>query len=134
MQRFSILQPPATHFRAASCNEVECDGYVNGFVTVLDPNLAEHVGLMALLLKSGRHFTQMRSEDAAQQLGKALPGGLQAFVFQPGQHCFEKHLLPVGRDPLFIYDRNGVRRRHHNGLNFNEQMNEESYKVSRFGR
>lgn len=131
MQAFKILQPPASHFRPARCEEVECPNHEKGWVTVLDQNNPQHAGLFTALRDSGRRFERMRSEEAAERTGKALPPGLTAFVFGAGQQCFERHLVPVGRDPIFMHERNGVRRRHANGLNFNEQFNEEAYRVSR---
>lgn len=134
MQKFRILQPPATHYRDATCQEVECSNYQVGWVTVLDQGNPAHADLFRLVSGSGRSFLRMRSEEAAQQTGKTLPGGLTAFVFAAGQQCFERHQLPVGRDPIFVHERNGSRRVHQSGLNFNEHFNESAYAASRLGR
>lgn len=131
MERFKILQPPATHFRRATCDEVDCANFERGWVTVLDQNNGQHAQLFTLLRDSGRAFERMRSEDAAEKTGKALPPGLTAFVFGPGQQCFEPHQVPVGRDPIFVHERNGNRRRHQSGLNFNEHFNESAHRAGR---
>lgn len=132
-QRFQILLPPSTHRREATCDEMECGNYVNGWVTVLDPDNPQHAQLFHLVRDSGRHYQQMRSEEAAEQTGKPLPAGLAAFVFPPGQQCFEKHTLPVGRPPLFVHKPPMGRppRLHANGENFNEHFNEETDRIQR---
>ncbi len=131
MQKFRILLPPATHYRDATCQEVECSNYEGGWVTVLDQDNPAHAGLFRLVLGSGRSFLRMRSEEAAEQTGRSLPAGLTAFVFAAGQQCFERHKVPVGRDPIFIHERGGSRRVHQSGLNFNEHFNEQAYAAGR---
>lgn len=129
MQRFRILQPPATHFRQVRCEAADCRAHIEGWATVLNQDDPAHGEMFALLRASGRAYTQMRSEEAAEQTGKPFPGGLTAFLFPPGQQCFEKHLVPVGREPIFVHERGGNRRVHQSGLNFNEHFNEQVYRI-----
>ena len=128
-QQFTIAQPLATHFRPAECDEVECSNWQRGWVTVLDP--AIHAERIRDLKESGRFYREMRSEDASQFLAKPLPAGLVAFVFPPGQMCFEAHRVPLEREPIFVHAKGGERRVHRNGRNFNEHFNEQSYRIGR---
>ena len=152
-QQFTIATPLSTHYVRVSCEEVECANHVRGWVTLLDPALHAHEGHIAAILTSGRHFTSCRSEEAAEQLGQSFPPGLRAFIFPPGQQCFERHQQPVGREANFLKDlartcrRHGGRvvaeglagapdascscYRHQNGSNWNEDFNEQTYALRR---
>jgi len=140
-QRFTLSQPLDTHFRPATCEEVDCPQHLFGWVTVLDREC--DVRLIDDILKSGRHFTRMRSEEASQRASKDLPPGMLAFVFPPGQQCFRQHVMPVGREPFLAYQR-GVamgaggafvpvedRRQHVKVSDFTEHFNEEADGIRR---
>ena len=126
-QEFSLKQPLATHFRPARCEEVECEAHVEGWVTVLDAGNPEHGPLFLALKRSGRHYTEMRSEEV-----EGFPPGMTAFVFPPGQQCFEGHQVPVEREPFMLH-RTGTGRliRHVKATDFTEDFNEEGYRVNR---
>ena len=135
MHSYQIAQPLATHYREATCQEVECPAHVEGWVTILDPSLPAHGGLFKLLRNSGRRYQEMSSEDACQLTGESFPSGLRAFVFPPGQQCFEQHHVPVGRDPIFLHRRPGGNvLRHREGRAFNEDFNESAFRAERFIR
>jgi hypothetical protein len=89
---YQVAMPLATHWRAASCAEIDCGYYLNGWQTIV-PAGSE---LEALVRGSGRRFTEERQ-----------PAGLIEFRFEPGQSCFREstHRLPVGRpERLFVRD------------------------------
>lgn len=134
MKTFKILQPLATHYREARCEEVECRNNRDGWVTLLDEANPAHAGLFASLQASGRQYERMRSEEAAERTGMTFPPGLTAFVFRPGQQCFERHNVGLGRDPMFIHDAGRGPVRHRDGLSFNAEFNESAYQASRLGR
>lgn len=94
---YVIAQPLATHFRHATCAEIECPGYLNGWVTVVPSDSPQ-----AVYIRTGskRHFVE-------QPAG----AGLAEFRFAAGQRCFgaERHKVPVGRPPLYVV-RDGDRR------------------------
>jgi hypothetical protein len=101
MKTYGLAAPQATHYRRASCREVDCPNYANGWRSgfdVTDPEKAEAVRLIREF--SGRLFT-------VQEL--AGPDGRVANVvltFGPGQECFQQHRIALERDPI-LYVRDG---------------------------
>jgi hypothetical protein len=87
---YGIRAPLSTHWRAASCAEVECEHYLNGWRTIVpaDSPQAEYIRR-----RSGRKFTEERQ-----------PGGLTEFTFPAGQPCFQAsaHRLRVEREERFL--------------------------------
>lgn len=71
----------ASQMRPATCQEVDCEYYLNGWVTVVDADKAE----LVRSLRGRYSFTE-----------RPLEGGLFEFTFPPGQQCFEAtlHRLP----------------------------------------
>jgi hypothetical protein len=71
---YKVSAPRQTHFRAATCAEVQCDHYVHGWRTIVpsDSPAAEYI----------RHDRSRRHAEERQ------PGGLAAFTFGPGQQGF----------------------------------------------
>ncbi len=91
MKTYRIAAPLATHWRPATCAEVECDHYVHGWQTIVpaDSPAAEYI----------RHDRTRRHVEERQA------GGLAAFSFEPGQQGFaggHDHRLPVGRPERFL--------------------------------
>jgi hypothetical protein len=93
-QTYAVAAPAATHWRRATCAEVECDGWTHGWRTVLDladadgANRAQYIRAM-----SGRRFTETRAGDT-----------LAAFDFPPGQACFRAptHRVRLDRQELYV--------------------------------
>jgi hypothetical protein len=88
-QTYTMLAPPATHRRRATCAEVDCPNlsrarceavscprFDNGWKTVLH---ARQVDLLHLARTSDRRFLERPPDE----------GGIIEFVFMPGQQCFE---------------------------------------------
>jgi hypothetical protein len=91
---FQIVSPTSTHFRPATCAEVECDATVNGWVTTVDETTELGQKQAHYIRKlSGRLFKENRT-----------PTGLTEFTFPAGQPCFRKddHKVRIGRQELFI--------------------------------
>jgi hypothetical protein len=86
---YTVARPEATHWRPATCAEVECGAWANGWATTVPSASPQAQYIRA---KSGRAFTE-RAE-----------GTSVVFLFKPGQRCFasDGHRLPVEREPLFI--------------------------------
>lgn len=80
-QQFSVDAPLATHWERATCEDVDCAEYLNGWMTILPWNSP----LINTLRTSGRRFTEERSDD-----------GMIRFVFSPGQECFRSSLHRAG--------------------------------------
>jgi hypothetical protein len=89
VQTWNISAPRSTHFRPATCAEVECDPHVHGWVTVVPAGS----DLEAIVRRSGRSFTEERRD-----------GGLIAFTFPAGQTCFlvGEHVVPLERPELYL--------------------------------
>lgn len=108
METYAIKAPLATHFRKAMCKEVECQAYQEGWLTLIDES--SQLGLEQasyLRYDSGRHFKEMRSEEAGDMLKRSdIPGGLTAFFFFPGQEAFpspeHEHQIRLDRPEIFL--------------------------------
>jgi len=93
MRSFVVAQPLQTHFRRATCDEFGCDnqrfGWTMGF-DLTDPE--RRAAARWIRDKSGRSYTHELLEE----------GRKVVFTFSAGQRCFEKHWLPLERDPFMI--------------------------------
>lgn len=89
---YALKAPRATHFRQATCEEFNCQANAYGWSTTIDlsTELGQEQGRY-IKFKSGRHFTV-----------EELPGSLVRLTFPPGQQCFERHEVPLERDPILL--------------------------------
>lgn len=87
---YEMRSPLATHFRPATCAEVQCQHYLNGWQVHLEKLTPD---LQDAARTSGRRY---REEHVAE--------GHTYLVFEAGQACFKasQHRAPVGRPPLYI--------------------------------
>ena len=100
LQTFEIAEPLPTHWRPATCAEVECEAQVRGWRTTCD--LGTDLGVRQARYirdKAGRHFTHEFSGD----------GKMITFTFPAGQQCFTPHRVSLGRPALFVVRRGGHR-------------------------
>jgi hypothetical protein len=92
-----IETPRSSHYRTASCAEVNCVSYYLGFQVLLTLDGTQDY-LMVEIRQSKMEYTE-------EQIG----GGLIRFVFSPGQECFEgqagEHKTNLERDPIFLKNR-----------------------------
>lgn len=94
---YQIFAPLSTHFVPATCAEVDCPRYLNGWRTTLDPTNADHEWLCEWIRKrSKRKFEEFRRPD-----------GLVEFTFASGQECFAKaerrpHMRRLDRPEHFL--------------------------------
>lgn len=88
---FQIAAPRATHWRRASCEEVECERYATGWI----------VDIEALTEQQRQHVLASR-----YQFRETDWDGKRVWHFAAGQPCFEGHQVPVGRPALYLV-RNG---------------------------
>ncbi len=93
-QTYTIAVPLATHWRPATCAEVDCPNYVNGWQSLIE-EFTELGQRQAHYIRreSGRGFTERRVAE-----------GLTEFTFAPGQRCFDSgsHKTWNGRPERFI--------------------------------
>jgi hypothetical protein len=100
---FGIANPGATHWRPATCREVDCANLVNGFKVTCD--LRTPLGL-----KQARYVRDTAAERHQPYAHAWLEGDkIIVFIFEAGQECFYAHRLPLGRPALFLV-RNGDHR------------------------
>jgi len=96
-QTYAIRSPLQTHFRAATCAEIECPAYANGWqyrmqeLSPADIYAAEH---------SGKRWRKVHIREGEDYL-----------VFESGQPCFaaRSHRIPLDR-PEFYFVGRGDRR------------------------
>lgn len=104
MKTYALAAPLASHWRPATCEEVDCPSYLQGWKTIVDE--ATELGQ--------RQAAYVRSEclDDAQANRPAVGGrrryreareaGLTVFTFEAGQRCFAAHQQPLEREPLYL--------------------------------
>ena len=95
MQKFRILKPLKTHWRIATCSEVECQAHEKGFRTIVDKNSAQ-AGYIRGDFKingfvSGRPYQEQITAD-----NKAV------FTFAPGTECFASHKVQIGKADVLV--------------------------------
>ena len=91
---FQIDQPLETHFRRATCQEVECKAYAFGWKMGFDLTDPDKVAAArAIRDKSGRTFTV----ELVDALG---PNPKVILTFAAGQRCFQTHRVPLEREPF----------------------------------
>ena len=93
---YSWSRPLRTHWRKATCEEVLCDDFVNGFMLTID-----------ISTKLGAKQYDYVSHDRERSYTIDREGlYLYHFIYPPGTRGFagEKHdhRLPVGREPLLF--------------------------------
>lgn len=88
---YQIDQPLQTHYRLATCQEVDCRDYANGWVNGFDLTDPEKAAAARWVRDhSGRKFTAQ------------LTDGKVVLTFPAGQTCFKTHRVPLDRPPIMI--------------------------------
>lgn len=91
-QTFQIAAPVASHWRDATCEQVGCPAYLNGWRTVIDERTD--------LGQAQAHY--IRHDRTRRHREERMPDGLTAFTFEQGQTCFDAHKARVERPELFV--------------------------------
>ncbi len=92
---FQITSPIATHWRPATCEEVDCPNFLNGWKSAIDESVELGQRQAYYIRKhSGRKYTEDRESQP----------GLTVFVFEAGQACFSasQHKAPLGRPEHYL--------------------------------
>jgi len=86
---YRVMSPLATHHRSATCAEVNCHAYTEGW-TYKKSDLDER--LLYLVTHAGKRYRETDFDNATY------------LVFEPGQACFQAstHTVPLDR-PEFYY-------------------------------
>lgn len=114
---YGVAAPRATHTRPATCEEVNCPAWRNGWKTIVPT-----VSLQADYIRNadhGRHYTETTAD-----------AGMAEFVFPPGQRCFNaaNHVTSLHREPIYTVRggdwraRTGPVRRHTRAEDFVEDF------------
>ena len=110
--------PPATHYRPASCAEIECEPFTKGWATRLDKGTQQDMIDLLKVVCAGN------GADRVIRPYKMVDEGVSLmFIFQPGTPCFRAgvHKVPLEREPFYIVRRGdwrvnlGDQRIHANG-------------------
>lgn len=97
MQTYGLSAPQATHYRRASCREVDCSNYANGWVSGFDVTDAEQARACRIVREhSGRLFTVQEIRGASHSVERVL------LTFGPGQECFLPHRVALEREPTYF--------------------------------
>ena len=91
---YQIAAPLSTHFRPATCAEVNCPAYLHGFQTSVDES--------ADLGQRQAHY--IRHDATRRHTERRAETGLTVFEFEAGQRCFEAagHRARVDREERFL--------------------------------
>lgn len=92
MQTYQMVAPRPTHFREATCMEIDCPNLEYGWKTVIDEttDLGQMQGHY-IRKESGKKFVESR--DAL---------GMTVFTFEAGQKCFQPHQVRLDKPEIFL--------------------------------
>lgn len=122
VKTYGILAPRTTHYRKATCEEVNCKAFMNGWSTTLDESV-QYQRNLAEWIRSQREW---KYRDTKDEHGKTV------FWFPAGQKCFNylEHEKRLDRPELYIVRggdwraNTGVIRRHDKGEHWVEDFAE----------
>tara|TARA_Y100000310_G_scaffold317160_1_gene369700 strand:- start:843 stop:1193 length:351 start_codon:yes stop_codon:yes gene_type:complete len=109
-----MASPSETHRRKATCAEVDCPHYLQGWITTVAVGSPQ-----ALYIK---HHSERRFIEKTE-------AGQVMFKFYPGQECFREHSASLGRPPFLLHRKNGPPRRIIEPQEFNDTFNEEMRQI-----
>lgn len=91
---YTTVAPLSTHWRPATCEEVDCPDYLKGFVTTVDTGTE----------LGQRQFHFLTHDKKRSYSMQNVGAGLFKFVYKPGNICmrWNEHRLPIGRPPLYL--------------------------------
>jgi hypothetical protein len=89
---YQLLAPRPTHFRPASCAEVECEAHQNGWQSIVDTSTE----------LGRRQADYIRREAGRRYSEQADEHGRAVFTFPAGQRCFADHQVSLDRAPLYV--------------------------------
>jgi hypothetical protein len=118
MKTYEVKTPVSSHFRAARCEEVNCDNHANGWVTVVDESTGLGQRQAAYIRQECRPTTAVLAAGAvprARYVEGASPAGWTEFRFPAGQQCFAPHRARIHRPEVFLV-REGDRRGNPRGV------------------
>lgn len=92
MKTYAIIRQDGVHMRPATCAEIECPQWVNGWIT----RVPRGTDLEAYIVSGahGRRCYEVTPIESAER----------QFMFAIGQSCFREstHRVPIEREPFFV--------------------------------
>ena len=118
-ERFRVVSPLPTHFRRATCAEVDCPHFLKGWITIV-PTVSDKADYIRHT--SGRRFKEIKQEQ-----------GMSEFRFPPGQTCFrrDQHVHPNGTPSLLVREAGGQRKIIKEVKRFTGEMNDVVYQAQK---
>lgn len=110
---YRAVSPLSTHYRRATCAEVECDAFNNGWTYRKADLIREN--LLYVVTHAGKRYKEMdlpvsaiRDPDTGQFVKEVERSVETCLVFEPGQVCFQapSHRISLER-PEFFYTGRG---------------------------
>lgn len=92
-QTYEIDAPLATHWRQASCAEVDCPHHIHGWATTVLPDSDDESFMKRACESLGIKWTRF----------DVTPEGFRRYIFPGGQSCFKArtHRLPLEKPAIF---------------------------------
>ncbi len=88
---YQIVAPLKTHWRPATCDEVDCQKRAKGFQAQIDVST-----------DLGRRQAHYIENLAGLRYRRQVMGMMVIYTFPAGQRCFDPHKVPLEREPLYI--------------------------------
>ena len=86
MKTYSIMAPKSTHFRKATCAEMDCPSYLHGWATIIDERTELGQEQAHYIRKlSGRKFTEGFQFETDSHTGVVRPNGQPASSSRRGR-------------------------------------------------
>lgn len=128
-QTYAIRSPLATHFRKATCEEVDCSAWRNGWTLLIDGLSAD---LYYTATHSGRKYREVLI-TASEVMAPLYPTAGRYLVFEAHQPCFasNSHRVTLERPAFYFVGRHPkqqplqiARARQLNDVDFVDHMQE----------
>lgn len=109
---FAIKSPISTHYRRATCAEVNCADYLNGWYLKIEGTPED---LLYLATHSGRRYTTgevvIEKEVEIDGAITVVPDMFKALIFEAGQGCFAEatHVKSLERQEFYFSGRGDYR-------------------------
>ena len=105
MKTYSVSTPLATHWRLATCEEIDCPNFLNGWAVAITPDQLGQQ-LDHDIKRSGKRFDRLTVAEAeARFAGMSFAGAVFVYIFAAGQACFSqgtpKHQIQIDRPEIF---------------------------------
>jgi len=110
------------HFITVSCKEIDCEQFLNGWVTNVPINSPQE--------------QYIRNDKTRKAVGVKVDEGTMSYLFQEGQRCFRVHKVKLEKAPFFTVNQPGkeTARLKRNNMDFDRwtnRFNEQSYRNTR---